>query len=76
MKAQVTEDIQREVISSYHEWQFPEMNGPDLRVWRSNAHLLRSNAPPYEPALVSCELSGLLYNMEKTRLSLSGERCS
>ena len=65
MKAVVTEDIREDIINIDHGWWFPEREGPDFGVWESNANLLTSNAPPYDPAFGSCQLRGLLCNLEK-----------
>ena len=70
MKAVVTEDIQKDVINIDHGWWFPEMEGPDFGVWESNANLLTSNAPPYDPAFGSYQLRGLLCKIEKKREDL------
>ena len=66
MNAVVTEDIQKNVVNIDHGWWFPEKEGPDFGVWESNANLLTSNAPPYDPAFGSYQLRGLLCNIEKT----------
>jgi anaerobic selenocysteine-containing dehydrogenase len=67
MKAVVTEDIRRGVINIDHGWWFPEMEGPEFGVWKSNANLLTSNAPPYDLAFGSYQLRGLLCNITKAR---------
>jgi len=73
MNAVVTEDIQKNVVNIDHGWWFPEMEGPECGVWISNANLLTSNAPPYDPAFGSYQLRGLLCNVEKTHVSLNFE---
>jgi len=65
MKASVTKDIREAVVNIDHGWWFPEKKGPDFKVWESNANLLTSNAPPYDPAFGSYQLRGLLCNIEK-----------
>jgi len=65
MVAHVTEDIRKDVVSIDHGWWFPEKNAPDFGVWESNANLLTSSAPPYDPAFGSYQLRGLLCNIEK-----------
>lgn len=65
MKAVITEDIQKGVISIDHGWWFPERNGPDFGVWESNANVLTSNDPPYDPAFGTYQLRGLLCSIEK-----------
>jgi thiosulfate reductase/polysulfide reductase chain A len=65
MKAEVTKDIREGMVSIDHGWWFPEREGPDFGVWESNANLLTSNAPPYDPAFGSYQLKGLLCSVEK-----------
>lgn len=65
MRAEVTEDIRKGVVNVDHGWWFPEREGPDFGVWESNANLLTSNAPPYDPAFGSYQLRGLLCSIEK-----------
>lgn len=65
MKAEVTEDIRKDVVNVDFGWWFPEKEGPDFGVWESNANLLTSNAPPYDPAFGSYQLRGLLCTIEK-----------
>jgi len=65
MRAEVTEDIRKGIVNVDHGWWFPEREGPDFGVWESNANLLTSNAPPYDPAFGSYQLRGLLCSIEK-----------
>jgi len=65
MKAVVTEDIRPDVVNVDHGWWFPEREGPDYGVWESNANVLTSNAPPYDPAFGSYQLRALLCNIGK-----------
>jgi len=65
MKADVTKDIRKDVVNVDYGWWFPEREGPDFGVWESNANLLTSNAPPYDPAFGSYQLRGLLCAIEK-----------
>ncbi len=65
MKALVTEDIRNNVVNIDHGWWFPEKQAPDFGVWESNANLLTSAAPPYDPALGTYQLRGLLCRIEK-----------
>lgn len=65
MKASVTKDIRKEVINIDHGWWFPEKEAPDFGVWESNANVLTSNAPPYDPAFGTYQLRCLLCNIEK-----------
>jgi len=76
MKAEVTEDIREGVVSIDHGWWFPEREGPDFGVWESNANLLTSNAPPYDPAFGSYQLRGLLCNIDLNQCHESDRRIS
>ncbi len=65
MKAVVSEDIHKEVVNIDHGWWFPERGWPDFGVWESNANILTSNAPPYDPAFGTYQLRGLLCSIER-----------
>ena len=65
MKSVVTKDIKSDTVNIDHGWWFPEAPGPDFGVWQSNANLLTSNAPPYDPAFGTYQLRGLLCTIEK-----------
>jgi thiosulfate reductase/polysulfide reductase chain A len=65
MKALVTEDIHPKVINIEHGWWFPEKSGPDYGFLESNANVLTSNAPPYDPAFGAYQLRGLLCKIER-----------
>ena len=65
MKAEVTEDMRKDVVNVDHGWWFPEREGPDFGVWESNANLLTSNKPPYDPAFGSYPLRGLLCRIDR-----------
>jgi thiosulfate reductase/polysulfide reductase chain A len=65
MKAVVTEDIQTGVINIDHGWWFPERQGPEFGMWESNANVLTSSAPPYDPAFGSYQLRGLLCSITR-----------
>ena len=64
MRAKVSEDIKAGVVSIDHGWWFPEKHAPDFGVWESNANLLTSDAPPYDPAFGSYQMRGLLCSVE------------
>jgi len=65
MRAHVTGDINPQVVNVDHGWWFPEKAESDYGVFESNANVLTSNAPPYDPAFGSYQLRGLLCNVEK-----------
>ena len=60
MKALVTEDIAPGVINVEHGWWFPEQKDPEHGIWQSNANVLTSGAPPYDPAMGTYQLRALL----------------
>ena len=59
-KAKITPGIDPRVIHVEHGWWFPEDKSPDHGVWRSNANVLTRNGPPYDPAMGTYHLRGLL----------------
>lgn len=59
-KARITEEIDPRVIHVEHGWWFPEEPGPEHGVWKSNANVLTSNGPPYDPAMGTYQLRALL----------------
>ncbi len=52
--------IDPRVVHVEHGWWFPEEEGPEHGVWRSNANLLTDNGPPYDPAMGTYQLRALL----------------
>ena len=59
-KAKLTDGIDPRVVHVEHGWWFPEDPSPDHGVWRSNANVLTRNGPPYDPAMGTYHLRGLL----------------
>ncbi len=59
-RAKVTTDVDPKVIHVEHGWWFPEEEGPEHGVWKSNANMLTRNGPPYDPAMGTYHLRGLL----------------
>jgi anaerobic selenocysteine-containing dehydrogenase len=73
MRAAVREDIAPGVVAVEHGWWFPE-RGPD-GGWRSaNANMLTSDAPPYDPAMGSYQLRGLLCRVEPDGATTADDR--
>lgn len=62
-KARLTTGIHPQVINVELGWWFPEEPGPDHGIWKSNANVLTSNAPPYDPAMGTYQLRALLCNV-------------
>ncbi len=59
-RAKVTTDVDPKVIHVEHGWWFPEEKGPEHGIWKSNANMLTRNGPPYDPAMGTYHLRGLL----------------
>jgi hypothetical protein len=57
--------MRENVVSVDHGWWFPEKGPPDYGVWESNANVLTSADPPYDPAFGSYQLRGLLCAIQK-----------
>ena len=64
-KARITEDIDPRVVHVEHGWWFPEEPGPEHGVWKSNANVLTRNDPPYDPAMGTYHLRGLLCRISR-----------
>lgn len=64
-KAKVTDGIDYRVVHIEHAWWFPEEPTPDYGMWRSNANVLTSSAPPYDPAMGTYQLRALLCKIYK-----------
>ena len=64
-KAKLTDGIDPRVIHAQHGWWFPEKPAPEYGVWQSNVNLLTDNGPPYDPAMGTYQLRGLLCRVAK-----------
>ena len=65
-KARLTE-IHPKVVNVQFGWWFPEEEGPEYGVWKSNANVLTNNGPPYDPALGTYQLRALLCRVYKAK---------
>ena len=57
--------VHPKVVNVQFGWWFPEEEGPEYGVWRSNANVLTSIAPPYDPAMGTYQLRALLCKVYK-----------
>ena len=64
-RAALSKDIHPDVIHCEHGWWFPEREGPDHGAWESNANVLTSQSPPYDPAMGTYQLRGLLCRIDR-----------
>ncbi|MBT4938939.1 MAG: molybdopterin-dependent oxidoreductase [Rhodospirillaceae bacterium] len=58
--AKVTNGINPRVINTEFGWWFPEDPAPDYGVWKSNANVLTSVKPPFDPQMGTYQLRALL----------------
>ncbi|MDR3637971.1 MAG: molybdopterin-dependent oxidoreductase [Isosphaeraceae bacterium] len=66
MRAHVSTNIVPGVVAVEHGWWFPEQ-GPGGDAFASNANVLTADGPPYDPAMGSYQLRGLLCSVERLR---------
>jgi anaerobic selenocysteine-containing dehydrogenase len=64
-KVKITDGIDPRVVNVQHAWWFPEDPGPEYGVWKSNANVLTSNEPPYDPAIGTYQLRALLCKISR-----------
>ncbi|HEY2134501.1 MAG TPA: molybdopterin dinucleotide binding domain-containing protein, partial [Xanthobacteraceae bacterium] len=64
-RAKVTDGIDPRVINVEFGWWFPERKDREHGVWDSNANVLTSMEPPYDPAMGTYQLRALLCRIEK-----------
>lgn len=57
--------IHPQVVVVQASWWYPEDPPPDCGVFKSNANVLTSNEPPYDPAIGSTNLRALLCRVYK-----------
>jgi anaerobic selenocysteine-containing dehydrogenase len=63
--AKVTDGIDPRVINVEFGWWFPERKDREHGVWESNANVLTSMQPPYDPAMGTYQLRTLLCRIAK-----------
>ena len=65
-KAAFADEIDPRVVILSFGWWFPERKDLDLSGWKeANINVLTSSAPPYEPAIGSTPLKGVLCRISK-----------
>ncbi|MCL1895132.1 MAG: molybdopterin-dependent oxidoreductase [Clostridiales bacterium] len=64
-KALVTSGIDPRVINCQHGWWYPEDSSPEHGWRESNANILTSAAPPYDPVMGTYQLRALLCRIYK-----------
>ena len=68
-RAKVTEGIDPRVINTEFGWWFPEDPAPEYGVWKSNANVLTSVEPPFDPQMGTYQLRALLCKVSKVSVS-------
>jgi len=63
--AKVTTGIDPRVINTEFGWWFPEDPAPEYGVWKSNANVLTSAKPPFDPQMGTYQLRALLCRISK-----------
>jgi len=69
-KVKIFSGIDPRVVMAQGSWWYPEKPEPDHGMWISNANVITSNAPPYDPALGCTTTRALLCKIYKYK----GER--
>jgi len=70
-RARLTTGIDPRVVHVEHGWWFPEEEGPEYGVWKSNANVLTDNQPPYDPQMGTYQLRALLCRAGKCQQELA-----
>jgi len=60
LRAQLTEGIDRRVVSAEFGWWFPERDSPDYGWDESNINMVTDDAPPLDPGMGATNLKGLM----------------
>jgi anaerobic selenocysteine-containing dehydrogenase len=68
-KAKLTTGIDPRVVHAEHGWWYPEVTDPEHGVWMSNVNVLTDNQPPYDPAMGTYQLRGLLCRIARATAS-------
>jgi anaerobic selenocysteine-containing dehydrogenase len=63
--AQLFAGMDPRLVVAQASWWYPEEPGPDHGLWTSNANVLTSNGPPYDPAMGSATFRALLCRVYK-----------
>jgi anaerobic selenocysteine-containing dehydrogenase len=65
--AQLFTGIDPRVVVAQASWWFPEDPAPEHGLWKSNANVLTSNDPPYDPAMGSTTFRALLCRISRAK---------
>jgi thiosulfate reductase / polysulfide reductase chain A len=59
-RAKFAPQIDPRIVAAEHGWWFPEDKSPEHGIWECNVNVLTNNQPPYDPAMGTYQLRGLL----------------
>jgi anaerobic selenocysteine-containing dehydrogenase len=63
--AKLFDGMDKNLVAAQSSWYYPERPAPDHGLWESNANLLISNEPPYDPAIGATALRSLLCRIRR-----------
>lgn len=66
-KAELFEGIDPRVVNAQASWWYPEDPGPDHGLFKSNANVLTSNDPPYDPVFGSVTFRAMLCRIYRVK---------
>ena len=66
--AQLFSGMDPRLVVAQASWWYPEEPGPDHGLWKSNANVLTSNDPLYDPAMGSTTFRALLCKVYKYKM--------
>lgn len=64
-KARLSQDMDPRVVNCEYGWWYPERETQDFGCWESNANVLTTMGPPYDPSMGTYQLRGLLCRISK-----------
>ncbi len=64
-KAYLFAGVNPRVVIVQASWWYPDMPAPEHGIWESNANVLTSNDPPFDPAMGSSSQRALLCKVYK-----------
>jgi anaerobic selenocysteine-containing dehydrogenase len=65
--AQLFAGMDPRVVVAQASWWYPEDPAPEHGLWKSNANILTSNDPPYDPAMGSTTFRALLCRIYRVK---------
>ena len=66
-KARLFSGMDPRIVVVQASWYYPEESGPDHGAFKSNANVLTSNKPPFDPCIGSTTFRALLCKIYKAK---------